>query len=211
VTTKPKGQRRLMLARQKDGPVSKELDWQEWATAGEDPRASAADLARMHYLQALRHQSPKVLNELKRINADDDAALAAWVTRWRLGRAWAPAWARTTIRLSGGRYWCPPTEGEGALIGTEHPVTRTRTAREIAWAAPLVHENTFKWLAQYQVLERPFLTIAIQAQALGNAGVSAGNVRRDCARLAALLDIPIRVTRRGRRPAKKHARSAPNE
>jgi hypothetical protein len=198
--TKAKGKRRLLLRHQDSASVSEALDWLEWATAGEDPRAAAADQARLHYLHAITRETRRALDELQRISADDATAIAEWVARWRLG-SWAIAWARATIQLSGGRYWCPPTDGEGAQLATPAPVQRTRTPAEIARTAPLVHAKAFEWLAQYQVLEHPFTTIAIRAQTCGNAGASAGSVRRDCMRLAALLDMPIRITRPGR-PAK---------
>ena len=194
----PERQRRLLPVQAGTRrSVTAVLDWVEW-TAGGDGHDMTADRARLHYLQTLSKQTPRVLDqlrELQRLRRDDDAAVAAWTARWHLGHTWAPLWARATLAISGGRYWCPPTDGKGALLETAAPVRRTRTPASIARDAPLINRRAFSWLAEFQ-RGRPYLTIAYRD------GTSAGNVRRDCIKLARLIDLPLRPTRRGKNPKK---------
>ncbi|MGE3512696.1 MAG: hypothetical protein AB7N65_27865 [Vicinamibacterales bacterium] len=198
--TKPKdptNQRRLLVGRSEES-VSEALDWLEWAT-GDHARVIAVDLARAHYLSALTRVTPRVLDELKRLRADDDSGLATWAQRWRLGE-WGIVWGRQTLSLSRGRYWVPPVEGTAILVSERRAAIR-RSPAEIARAAPLVHAESFAWLAQYQT-GRPYLWIARREAS------TVGNVRRDCGRLAELLDIPLRVTRRGPQRVKRLRRSS---
>ena len=152
--TKPKDatQQRRLLIDPRDRTrrsVSEVLDWLEWAT--EDAREIPTMLARTHYLRALSRATPRVLDELKRIRIDDEAEIGSWATKWKLGK-WAPAWARSTIQLSGGRYWCPPTEGKGKLLETPNPTRRRRTPADIAASALLIHPECFDWLVRFRAL-----------------------------------------------------------
>ena len=154
--------------------------------------AVARDLARGHYLRALSTRDPRILAELRVIAPDDTKALTAWHRRWpwALRGVWAIAWAQETIRLSGGRYWCPPNEDtEGSLVRPTRDVTPTWLAR----AAPLLEPDPdrFAELAAYQ-LGTPWLRIAREA------GRPVQNVRRDCTRLSRLIELPLRRTRPGR-------------
>jgi hypothetical protein len=207
VTTPAKGKRRLLLipADGRHRSVSGAVAWLEWA-GHDDVRAIAVELARGHYLRAVAKRDRRVLQQLTKIGLDD-ASLEAWAARWPFALpAWTLDWARETIRLAGGRYWCPPNDrGGGALIATPAPVTRPLRPRQIAEAAPLLHAEAFLWLARYQIggAGASYLEIAKRA------GSTASNVRRDCARLARLIDVPLRPARRGQ-PRKK-IRPAPIE
>jgi hypothetical protein len=206
VTTPAKGRRRLLLVPgDKRRSVSDVIAWLEWA--GENNvHGSAVELARGHYLHALSACDRRVLASLTRIGPDDTAALDAWAARWPFALPeWAVTWARESIRLAGGRYWCAPNDDRaGALVETPTPVKRPRAARAIADLAPLVHSEAFAWLARYQLGgERGSYTRIARG-----AGSTPGNVRRDCGKLARLIDLPLRPTRPGQ-PRRK-IRPRPN-
>jgi hypothetical protein len=206
VTTPAKGRRRLLLV-PADRPrsVADVIAWLEW-TGEDDVRRIGVALARGHYLRALSARDRRVLESLTKIRMDDTTALQAWAARWPFALPeWAIGWARQSIRLARGRYWCPPNDDEkGALVKTPAPAKRPRTARAIADVAPLLHAETFAWLARYQLGgdRGSYLRIA------KDMGTSAGNVRRDCRKLALLINLPLRPTRPGQ-PRKK-VRSRPN-
>jgi hypothetical protein len=206
VTTPAKGRRRLLLVPgDKRRSVSDVIAWLEWA-GEDDVRAIAVTLARGHYLRAVSACDRRVLDSLTTIRCDEAASLAAWAARWPFALPeWAMAWARESIRLVGGRYWCPPNEDTaGALVETPAPAKHARSAHAIANAAPLVHPEAFAWLARYQLGGDRGRYLRI-AQA---AGSTAANVRRDCMKLARLIDLPLRPTRPGQ-PRKK-IRPRPN-
>lgn len=191
----------MMLWAPRIEDVGESLDWIEWASA-EPAREIAVDLAREHYLKTLSRIQPQVLRELQAIAHDvgldqRDAwksnggathpAVSAWVAKWRLSE-WAGPWAQATIALSGGRYWCHPSlvaGGTGALV-PDGPRRRRRTRAEVAHDAPQVNPDVFGWLARVQLGES-YLAIAGRARL--------GQVHRDCNRLAALIDVPVRALR----------------
>jgi hypothetical protein len=88
-----------------------------------------------------------------RITREDHRSLEAWAARWPFALPkWAVDWARESIHLAGGRYWCPPDgHQKGALVETPAPAKRSRSSRAIAGLAPLVHSEAFAWLARYQL------------------------------------------------------------
>jgi hypothetical protein len=185
-------------------PLTADLAWIAWATA-DDPGRIAQALARGRYLHALTAGEPRVLADLQSMAIDDVDALRAWAERWRLP-AWACAWGRATITLSRGRYWCPPLDGgPGAQIPDQPPTPAPLSARQLATQAPIVHPEAFRWLAAYQ-LGASWLALAMQAQLTGGSGTSAGDVQRDCVRLARLIELELRHARRGRPSQKNPAR-----
>ena len=122
---------------------------------------------------------------------------------------------RQTLLVGKGRHWMAPSDGKGARVTDSPPAvaftvlpellleglkpTLTEIAptnSEIARVAPLVHPEAFDWLAQFQN-GRTYLAISYRANN------TASNVSRDCARLAALLEIPLIPTRRGPRQRKR--------
>ncbi len=209
--SRPTGKRRrLALVADPSRALTADLAWIAWATRTPLP-AIARDLARGHYLHALTTRDRRVLAELHTLARADAGALAAWADRWRLP-AWGCAWARETITLSGGRYWCPPQDGRtGVQLWGELPPSKRRfTPRQLAAAAPTVHVEAFDWLAAYQ-LGGSWLDIARHAQLAGATGTSAGDVQRDGLRLARLIRLPVRATRRGRPAQKIFSPPDPNE
>ena len=210
MTTKRKGpSRRLMLTatdRNKigtqSGVLSAELSFAEWATGGDEPRMLAAELARGHYLRALAKLKPTILRDLRVIKVGDDQRLQAWAQRYRLPshrESWALRWAQQTIRLSGARYWCPPVgEVTGVWLADAEPKPRSRTKQEIAHLAPLVHHLAFAWLARFQMGD-------LYDHIARWDGSTASNVRRECAKLAALIDLSLRPVSPGRQPKKRRA------
>jgi hypothetical protein len=205
VTTKRKApSRRLALTATSGAALSVDLSFVEWATGRDDLRTIAAALGRGHYLRALTKTGRFVLLDLRHIGEHDQANLKAWARRYALPYgedSWALAWAKQTIRRSGARYWCPPIDDvAGAQIAEVAP--RRRTNQEIAYAAPLVHDSAFRWVAAFQLGES-------YSELAKWDGSTASNIRRECGKLASLIGLPLRPTRRGH-PQKKQ-RHAPTE
>lgn len=182
--------------------VSDALDFIEWLKG--DPREIARELARGHYLRALARIEPRVLVDLQAFAVSPLPPLAArlWARRYGLP-SWALPWARASMSLAQGRYWCPPiSRREGAFIEDE-PTKRSRTPAEIAASAPRKEPRHFEWLALWQ-LGSSYRDIARRDGLLdrrsGVEGVPI--VREACHRLAELIALPLRRARRGRPQAR---------
>ena len=146
------------------------------------------------------------LHDLRHIGEHDHAKLKDWARRNGLpygDDSWALAWARQTIRLSRARYWCPPVDAvAGWQTENEAAESREWTNSEIAQAAPLVHDAAFQWLARFQLGES-YSDLATEYAS------TASNVRRECMKMAALIDLPLRRASRGQ--PKKKRRPTPSE
>lgn len=183
--------------------------------------------ARWVFLEVVARESPEVLTSLleiqrvdrsaiddllERDNRPDEAALEAWAARWHLTAPWCLAHARPTWRHWQERptktptYWLERDDLIGELEPESPPPSPPR---------PLKKMEHFVWLVQFQCLRRSYAQIGREAmRRYGRERISSAAdpaktteiyarspapiVRKSCHTLAAILELPLRTTRRGR-------------
>lgn len=72
--------------------------WRTWPPLLRSDKHAPRAWARRYFLQRLAVMKPEVLRTLNLVEGDDDAALQAWGTKWRLG-SWELAYACETLHL----------------------------------------------------------------------------------------------------------------
>jgi hypothetical protein len=136
----------------------------------------------------------------------DEKGLSEWAARWNLRSDWCLAYAHSTWRMwrrypeMRRSYWCPRDDEEGRLY-------RPRPGRQAK--TPRITPAHFCWLARYQI-GTSYSTIS-RSRKVGLELLAAGDswswpdssasrvstVRQGCIRLAHLIRLPLRETRRG--------------
>jgi hypothetical protein len=140
---------------------------------------------------------PAVLEELRGVGASEGPAFDAWARRWRLTDAWCRAYAAATVVAWAA--WRPRRlswfDRDDAAAFWE-PATRPRV--------PLKEPHHFDWLIAFQ-LGATYASLAPRARVrkpdeVAYERIDTVTVRQACRRLAALMGLTLRPTRRGRPP-----------
>lgn len=207
--TKPKGPSRRV------GPA----DWRDDPEAApyRRTRSDVVESARWAFMLRVAALVPEVLQTLASLPSDDrpdadawreqpeQAALGAWAGRWGLDVGWARAHARATWRALRARpdllCWAPRDDEAGALLDENDEATPSapRPLKDLAHVDALVAVAVQG--RHYDAIHAPTVVRVGERKTDGGWRRRSGpRVRRDVHAVAALIGLPLRTLKRGRRP-----------
>ena len=164
--------------------------------ADPDPSGSVVG-ARWAYLVRLAELYPAVLEELYAIGASEGAAFDVWARRWRLTDPWCRAYAAATVRAwavykPAGLCWFDRDDAIGLLVpvGAVPPRPDLKEPHHFDWLIKFQRGATYSSLAPRARVRK--------SDELPYTRIDAVTVQQACHRLADLMGLTLRPTRRGR-------------
>ncbi len=187
-------------------------DGTPWTHVISQDEASLRDSARWIYLQTLARVHPRMLRMTA--IAFDDPALSRWLEAWGLVSSdphddWCRAYASATLRAwerypTSPRVWYDRDDVEGEKVPDDDDGPRPQAERPRIVPAHVV------WLARYQTGESYSKIARTRSHRVdvidrslswtwpASSDKRVETVRKACIRLAALLRLELRASRRGR-------------